>query len=173
MFRNPFFTDVFALRDTVDRIVNEAFGGDQYQTVWSRDKNGSRAAQPMPLDVFATEDQVVILAAVPGMSAEHLDLSIHENTVTLGGKVDTLVQPDETKGATWYARELWTGDVRRSVTLPFPIDADAARATFEHGVLRVELPKAQSAKPRRIEISSTETEPAAIEAESHPSGESR
>jgi HSP20 family protein len=153
MFRRPLFNDVFALRDTVDRFINESFGDDPFHTVWSRNGITSSAAQPMPLDVYTTDDQAVILAAVPGMQPEDLDLSIHETTVMLSGKVQSAVNAEETKGATWYARELWSGEVRRSVTLPFPVDSDHAEAVFENGILRVTLPKAESAKPRKIEIS--------------------
>jgi HSP20 family protein len=154
MFRHPLFSDVFALRDTVDRFINESVGSDPHRTVWSREANGTSAAQPMPLDVYATEDKAVILAAVPGMQPDDLDLAIHENTVTMSGRIASVTQADETKGATWYAHELWSGEVRRSVTLPFPIDADRAEAVFENGILRVVLPKAESAKPRRISITS-------------------
>ena len=155
MFRQPLFSDVFALRDAVDRLANQAFGDDQYRTQWSRSSNGNgtKPVQPMPLDVYATEDQAVILAAVPGMQPEDLDLAIHEHTVTLSGTVESTANAEETKGATWYAHELWSGEVRRSVTLPFPIDADRAEAVFENGILRVVLPKAETAKPRKIAIS--------------------
>src|SRR5687768_10615176 len=142
MFRSPLFNDVFALRDTVDRFINESFSDDPFRTMWRR--NGGSSVLPMPLDVYATDEQAVILAAVPGMQPEDLDLSVHETTVTLSGKVESTTNAEETKGATWYAHELWSGDVRRSVTLPFPIDANRAEATFEHGILRVILPKAES-----------------------------
>src|SRR5688572_8086852 len=155
MFRQPLFTDLFALRDVVDRLASQSVGDDQYRTQWSRsgNGNGSTQVQPMPVDVYATEDQAVILAAVPGMQPEHLDLAVHETTVTLSGKVESTTNVEETKGATWYAHELWSGEVRRSVTLPFPVDAERAEAVFENGILRVVLPKAESAKPRKISIS--------------------
>ena len=152
MFRNPLIQDVFTLRDTVDRLVNESMGDSPFRTMWSRGGNGLTGVQPMPLDVYATEDQAVILASVPGMQPEELDLAIHENTVTLSGKVESTTNAEETKGATWYAHELWSGEVRRSVTLPFPVDADRAEAVFENGILRITLPKAESAKPRKISI---------------------
>jgi HSP20 family protein len=157
MFRNSLLPDVWTLRNTVDRLFNETVGSDQYPSVWSRGSNGSNGralAQPMPLDVYSTEDEAVILAAIPGMQPENLDLSINQDTITLSGKVDSATGAEDAQGATWYLHELWSGEVRRSVTLPFPVDADQAQATFEHGILRVVLPKAETAKPRKIEISS-------------------
>jgi HSP20 family protein len=164
MFRNPMLPEVYALRDTVDRLFNESFS-DPFRTLWSRNGNGAVTVQPMPLDVYATDDHAVILAAVPGMQPDDLELSIHENTVTLSGKIENTVKSEETKGATWYAHELWSGEVRRSVSLPFPVDPDRAEATFELGILRVSLPKAESAKPRKIQISGG-TRQQAIEAKS-------
>ena len=152
MFRSPFANDFVALRDTVDSLVNQAFAGDQYRTVWSRGGNGRAIAQPLPLDVYATEDQAVLLAAIPGMSPDALELTVHQNTVTVSGTIGNARESEEAKGATWYLQELWSGEVRRSVTLPFPVDADATQATFEHGVLRVVLPKAETAKARKIAI---------------------
>jgi HSP20 family protein len=106
----------------------------------------------MPVDVYSTNDQAVVLAAVPGMTPDDLDLSINQNTVTLSGTVRNAADADDAKDATWYVSELGGGTYRRSVTLPFPVDADKAAATFEYGILRVVLPKAESAKPKKIAI---------------------
>jgi HSP20 family protein len=86
------------------------------------------------------------------MRPEDLELTVHQNMVSLSGKIGSLAETEEAKGATWYIHELGSGTYRRSVTLPFPVDADNAQATFEHGILRVVLPKAESAKPRKIAI---------------------
>lgn len=160
MVRSPILSEFVALRDTVDRLMNESFGGEPFRTLWSR--NGTSHAQPMPLDVYATTDAAVILAAVPGMRPEDLELTVHQNTVSISGKVGSVAETEEAKDATWYVQELGSGTYRRSVTLPFPLDADHAEATFEHGILRVVLPKAESAKPRKIPINGAT--PQAIEA---------
>ena len=139
MFRSPLFNDFVSLRDTVDRLFNESFNEDQFRTSWSRAGNGRTQAVPMPLDVYATNDQVVILAAVPGMRPEDLDLTVHESTITISGKIANVAESAETKGATWYVHELWSGEVRRSLTLPFPVDSDRADARFDQGILRVSL----------------------------------
>ena len=152
MIRSPLFNDLVTLRSGFDRLADDAFGDDPYRALGSRaDRTGS-VAQAMPLDVYATDEQVVLLAAVPGMQPDDLELTIHQNTVTLSGSVRDVVDADEAKGATWYIHELGSGSYRRSVTVPFPVDADQAEATFEHGMLRVVLPKAEAAKPRKIRI---------------------
>ena len=170
MFRSPLFNDFISLRDTVDRLFNESLNDDQFRTSWSRAGNGRTQAMPMPLDVYATEDQVVILAAMPGMRPDDLDLTIHENTITISGKIANVAESEGTKGATWYVHELWSGDVRRSLTLPFPVDSDRADARFEQGILRVTLPKAESAKPRKITVGGTEQQGALGAGESQGEG---
>jgi len=169
MFRHSPFTDPFGLSQTVDRLVNETLGTDQLQTLWSRDNGAKPVAQVMPVDVFDTGEQVVIVAAVPGMQPDQLDLTVHQNTITLSGTIQNVANAEEAKGATWYLNELWSGEVRRSVTLPFPVDADAAQATFEHGILRIVLPKAESAKSRKIRIGGPNNQ-SAIPAESGKKG---
>ena len=162
MTRSPFFNDFVALRDTVDRLVSDSFGADPFRTLWSRSGNGQGVAQPMPLDVYATENEAVVVAAVPGMRPEDLELTVHQNTVTLSGSIGNVADSEDAKGATWYVHELPHGAYRRSITLPFAVDADNTDATFAHGILRVVLPKAESAKPRKIAIGGAQPQTEAI-----------
>jgi len=152
MIRSPLFSELFSLRDSLDQFANQAFGGMQRS---GQNGNRSTMAAPMPIDVFATNDQAVIIAAVPGMRPEDLDLSIHQDTITMSGSVGSVADTEEAKDATWYVSELASGTYRRSITLPFAVDADRANATFENGILRIEVPKAEAAKPRKISISAS------------------
>jgi|SRR5215211_7324470 len=163
MMRSPLFNDFVALRDTVDQLVNDSFGTAPFRNLWTRGGNGQNIAQPMPLDVYATEDRVVILAAVPGMDPNELELTVHQNTVSLSGKIGNVSETEEAKGATWYVHELASGAFRRSITLPFPVDSEQTEASFENGILRVVLPKAESAKPRKIAINAGQSQAEAIE----------
>lgn len=153
MVRSPRFNDFVTLRNSLDQLANDAFGDDPWRALRSRLGSSGTVAEIMPLDVYATDDQVVLLAAVPGMQPDDLELTIHQDTVTLNGSVRSAVDTEQAQNATWYIHELGNGSYRRSVTLPFPVDADQAEATFEHGMLRVVLPKAETAKPRKISIS--------------------
>jgi len=128
------------------RLLDDAVVGSPFRTVWSRTGSPTPA---MPLDVYGTEDEVVVLAAVPGMRPEDLEVTAHGNTVTLSGTIADAAEGEDTRGATWYLRELWSGRFRRSLTLPFEVDPGQAEATFEHGILRIGLPKAAQAKPSR------------------------
>lgn len=157
MIRTPLFNDLIGLRNTVDQLFRENPSGDAFDTLWSRaESSGGTVAQPMPLDVYATDDDVILVAAVPGMRPDDLSLTVQKNTVTLSGTVRNVMDSEEGKKATWYIHELSSGSYRRSVTLPFPVDADRAEANFDHGILRVVLPKAEASKPKQISIHTTQ-----------------
>jgi HSP20 family protein len=151
MLRSPLFPELLSAQNNLDRLVNSPFA-DQRQHRESS-TSGHAVALPMPIDVYGTDDQVVILAEVPGMQPDDLDLTINQNTITLSGTVRSAAESEEANRATWYVSELARGTYRRSITLPFDVDADKADATMESGILRVTLPKAEANRPRKISIS--------------------
>ncbi|MEA2529705.1 MAG: hypothetical protein QOG89_1349 [Thermomicrobiales bacterium] len=154
-----------SLRQAVDQIFHDSFVGP-YRTLWSRTPNGTgngATVWPLPLDAYATSDEFVIVAAVPGMRPDDLDISFHQGTVVLSGKVANVVESEQGKTSSWYLHELWHGAFRRAVTLPFEVDADKAEATWENGIVRITLPKAEKAKPKKIAIQ-VGAQPAAIAA---------
>ena len=151
---NTPYAPFVSLRQAMEQLVDESLVGAPFRAVWARpgSGNGSPVAQPLPLDVYATEDAAVILAAAPGLRPEDLELTAHHDTVTISGTVGNVADTAEAEGATWYVHELWSGQFRRSFTLPFPVDADAAEASVDQGILRVVLPKAETAKPKKIAV---------------------
>ena len=158
----PFGQDFVVLRDAMNQLLEDSF-------VPSRSSRGSgngngTTVRPLPLDVYATQDEAVVIAAVPGMSSQDLEVTIDQNVVTLSGTVPTATESEQGKGATWYLHELWHGQFRRSVTLPFEVDAGKADASFENGIVRIMLPKAERAKPHKIAIKSGNGQQEAIEA---------
>jgi HSP20 family protein len=165
MMRSPLLNELFSLRNTFDQFLRENPFGDAFDTLWTRSAtSGGAVARPMPLDIYATDDDVFLVSAVPGMHPEDLNLSVQKNTITLSGTVQSAIDSEEGKNATWYLRELASGSYERSITLPFPVDADRADAQFENGILRVVLPKAEASKPKQIAIQTGRSQ--AIEANS-------
>lgn len=143
-----------SLRQAIDQLFNESFvGGMPTRTLWSRGSgtNGTTWSA-IPLDVYATTDEVVVLAAVPGVRPDDLEVSYHEGTLLLSGTLPNVAESEEAQGATWYLHELPTGTFRRAVSLPFAIETDRAEASFEHGMVKIVMPKAEAAKPRTIPI---------------------
>src|SRR5215203_5835019 len=147
----PFGPDFVLLRDAMNQLLQDSFvpsGGAR--SGWA---TGSGAmARPMPLDVYATPDEAIVIAAMPGMTPERLEITYTQNTLTLSGSVPSAVDSEQGQNATWYLRELWSRQFQRTVTLPFEVDAGQAEATFEHGLVRIALPKAERAKPQKIAI---------------------
>jgi HSP20 family protein len=112
----------------------------------------STTARTLPLDVYATPDEVVILAAIPGMDPHALEITYSQNTVTLAGTMPSATESADGQRGTWYLSELWHGQFRRTVSLPFEVDVDQAAATFDRGIVRIVLPKAAWTKPQKIAI---------------------
>jgi HSP20 family protein len=151
----PFGTDFVLLQDAMNQLLGESFvpsSGAGYG--WRNGtSNGARAvARPLPLDVYATQDEAVVIAAVPGMNPQDLEITYNQNTLTLSGTVPTATDSEQGKQAMWFVHELWHGQFQRSFTLPFEVDADKAEATFENGIVRIVLPKAERAKPQKIAV---------------------
>jgi HSP20 family protein len=154
MLRSPLFAELSTVQDTLDRLVNTTLGDTRPHRATS---NGRSLPVAMPLDVYSTDDHVVILAEVPGMQPDDLELTVNQNTITISGTIRSAAESEEAAGATWYVSEMSRGTYRRSITLPFAVNADSAQASMESGVLRVTLPKAESNRTRKIAISNSPT----------------
>ena len=146
--RYPVGGDLVSLADAMDRFVGDAFRGFPFRGFWPVSNGSTRMT--LPLDVYATNDEVIIIAAVPGINPDELDVTVNKGTVTLSGVLQNVTESEEAKDATWYLHELPFGTFSRSITLPVEIDSERVEANFQHGVLRLTLPKAEAAKPRKI-----------------------
>lgn len=100
------------------------------------------------VDIFESEGEITLLADLPGVSSEKVSIDLHENQLTITGEVDT---PAYDK-ATYLLQEYETGTFQRTFTVSDRIDQSAITATVKDGVLRLVLPKAERAKPRKIEV---------------------
>ncbi len=142
--RDP-FRGAISLREAMDRLFEKSFvhpfGG------WPLLEG---EAQALALDVYETDNNLVVEASLPGISPDDVDISIVGDTLTIKGEVKHEAEKEE-KGRYHY-RERRYGAFQRSVTLPTNVDTDAAEAVFENGVLKLTLPKVEEAKPKRIEV---------------------
>ena len=101
-----------------------------------------------PIDIFETDEGLVLQADLPGVSLKTLDLQVQDNKLTLFGRVGLPAPPK----ARIVHQEYAEGDYLRSFILSDEVDHDQIKATINNGVLKVVLPKAPKAKPRRIEV---------------------
>ncbi len=102
----------------------------------------------LPVDVFLTDDAVTLLASLPGVRPEDVQITWQGNTLTVEGEL----RPPQ--GVQWALQERRYGRFSRSLTLDVPVDAERAQATFERGILTLVLPRADARPGRRIEIKS-------------------
>lgn len=105
------------------------------------------------LDMYETDEAVVIKLSVPGWKPEDIQVSITGDTLTLKGETHT---ENEHKDATrtYIRRERRSGSFQRVITLPGSLNADGAVAEFENGLLTLTVPKAEEAKARTIQVKS-------------------
>ena len=102
-----------------------------------------------PINLWLGDGSVVVTTELPGLSAEEVDLTIRDDTLTIRGER----RPDEkAERAGWHRRERPYGAFSRTVGLPFRVDPDHVQARFENGLLQVEMHRPEAERPRRIAI---------------------
>lgn len=102
-----------------------------------------------PINVWTSEEKCLVIAEVPGIDLDNIDLQIVNNILTLKTKREP-DQSDERK--TWHRRERGCGQFTRSLELPYAVDAEKVQAVISHGVLRIELLRAAEDSPKKISI---------------------
>jgi len=127
----------------MDRMIDEAFG---------RTGAGRMAPGIMPIDMFERQDELIVMAAVPGAKPEDVDISVTSDTLTIRATIHGEMEKEEAANWNWYLHELQSGQFTRTVSLPFPVSPDQAEAKFENGLLRLRLPKSPAAMPKRIKV---------------------
>lgn len=103
----------------------------------------------LALDMYETDDSVVVQVSVPGVNPDDVDVSVMGDTLTIKGEAKSERNVDDKN---YVHRELRYGRFSRTVTLPTPVNVDKADAQFKNGVLTVTLPKAEEAKSKTIRV---------------------
>lgn len=106
-----------------------------------------------PVDVWETEDKVVVRAVLPGVSPDAIDISVSEGVLTVKGEAESEHKEEKQD---YYWREIRYGAMSRSVQLPSRVDYERAEAEFENGILTISLPKAEEARPKTIKVQARE-----------------
>ncbi|RPI52235.1 MAG: Hsp20/alpha crystallin family protein [Chloroflexi bacterium] len=136
------FRELTSLRDAMDRMFEEGFWRPPVPF-------GGWGEGSLALDMYETEDEVVVKTAIPGMKAEDLDVSVTGNTLTIRAET---TQEEEVKRERYLRRERRQGTFARSVTLPSGLQADRAEADYTDGILTLTFPKAEEIKPKSIKV---------------------
>ena len=138
--------DFMTLREAMDHLFNDAFTRPlSLRDGWS-----------VPaVDMYQTDDEIVVKASIPGFKAEEVQISVTGEILTLRGEMkheDEKTSSLPGKEKSWHIREQRWGSFERSVALPTEVVADKAKAEFENGILVVTLPKAEEVKPKTITV---------------------
>jgi len=136
---SPFF-DVDKTLEEVDRMLSSLGRPLEIRSV-------PRGTFPA-INLYDQGGAMVMVAEIPGLKAEDLDLTVLNDTVTLKGHRSQEVAD----GTRTYRRERGSGEFARTVTLPDPINPDKVQAEYADGVLTVRMDKAEETRPKRVEI---------------------
>jgi HSP20 family protein len=135
------FRDVASLQDEVERAFRQAFG--------ERGSASPAGAFSPALDVEETEEGFTLHIELPGVDAENVEVSLEENVLTIAGERRFY---DERDADGFRRIERHFGRFHRAVRLPDRVDPDGVSASYRDGLLTITVPKAEEAKPRRIQI---------------------
>jgi HSP20 family protein len=135
------FRNLSTLQEQVNRLFETSYRG--------RGDNSALTTWAPAVDIYETENELVLKADLPDVDEKDLDIQIENNMLTIRGerKFDHEVKEDD------YLRiERTYGAFSRSFSLPNTVNAEAIKAEYKNGVLRVELPKRAESKPRQVKV---------------------
>lgn len=138
---NP-WREMRTLREAMDELLEESFVRPS-----QRQMERSERRLRLPLDVYTTPEEIVIAASLPGLTAEEVDITLDGDRLTIRGELRPPLE-----NVDYLFQERAYGPFSRTLTLNVPVNTDEAEATFENGVLRLTLPKAEETKPKTIEV---------------------
>lgn len=140
--REPRF---LTLRDAINRLMEESFW-DPFESA----SFGLAARVAFPkVDVSETEDEVKIVANLPGIDPDKVEIQVTEDSVTLAGKIE---KESEEKGRRVYRYEREYGEFSRTLSLPATVDPNKVNAKAKHGVLTITLPKSERERPKKVKV---------------------
>jgi len=135
--------EMMTLREAMDRLFDDAFTRPFGLT------DGWHGTYAPAVDMYQTDNDVVVKATLPGMKADDVQINITGDVLSIKGE---LKEMNETKEKNYHIREQRWGAFERSVMLPTSVVSDKAKAEFEDGILTITLPKAEEVKPKAITI---------------------
>jgi HSP20 family protein len=137
--------DMMSVRDEMSRVLNEVFGrGASDESAWF-----SGAWTP-PVDIYETDEALVMKAELPGFSKDDISIELKENTLVIKGERK---HEDEVKEGNYHRMERSYGAFQRAFMLPITVDQEKVKASYKDGILELRLPKVQAAQPKRIAVS--------------------
>lgn len=141
-FRSP-LADVAVLQNRLNSIFSD-FARPEGET----ESLGMGSFVP-PVDIYEDNQQLVLKLEVPGIKEENLDVRVENQNLTIRG--ERRFEKDE-KEENFHRIERRYGTFTRSFTLPQTVDTNSVKASYEHGVLTINLAKKEAAKPKQVKV---------------------
>ena len=142
------FRDLLTTQREYDRLLKEAFSPMSGETEVS-----TRSWAP-PVDIYETEDAIVLKAELPGIDPKDVEVRVEDNTLYLKGERN---YEKEVKEQNYHRIERSYGSFARSFSLPNSISAEKVKAEYKDGLLTLTMPKREEAKPKTIKIDVTKS----------------
>lgn len=137
------FRELLSMREAMDRLFEESFLRPRGRWLVPFD------VEALAVDMYETDDKIVVKASLPGVKPEEVDISVTGNTLTIKGETKA---EEEVKEENYIRRERRYGAFSRSLSLPTQVEVEKAEAAFENGVLTLSLPKAEAVRPKAIKV---------------------
>jgi HSP20 family protein len=139
------FREMTSLQERMNRLFSDVA---RVRTPFSEEEITQGAWAP-PVDIYETNDSIVLKAELPGIAKEDIVLEVKDNTLTLKGEKRI---ESEIKEENYHRVERSYGTFQRAFTLPGTVQQDRVKAKFKDGVLEIMLPKVEQAKPKQIKV---------------------
>jgi len=137
------FRDLVRIEEELGRLFGRTFD-------WTEPLRPSARGSWMPaMDVYETDDKIVAKVELPGIEPGDVEVSVEDSTLTISGKREF---SSEVKEENYHRVERRYGAFSRAITLPQTADTEKVEASFDKGVLTVEVAKTERAKPKRIRV---------------------
>jgi HSP20 family protein len=137
------FRDLMSIQNELNRLFGRTYGA-------AEGGSGTTGSWVPPIDVFESSDKYVVAVELPGIEPSDVEVSVEDSTLTIRGQREFFYK-DAAEDA-FRRVERRYGQFTRTVTLPTTADVEKVDATFDKGVLTVEVPKREEAKPRKITV---------------------
>ena len=139
--------EMLSLREAMDRLFEESFLRPGSFGV------SDSASAVLPLDMYETENDIVVKAAIPGVKPEDIEVTVTGDLLSIKGEFQSETEQKDEK-RNYHRQERRYGSFCRQLTLPAGVNADACAADFENGVLTLKMPKVEEAKVKKVQIQS-------------------
>ena len=136
--------EMMTLREAMDRLFDDAF-----TRPFSLSREGGSTWSSPAIDMYQTDDEVVVKAALPGLKPDEVQINVTGDILTIKGEVK---HEEEKKDKSWHIREQRWGSFERSLRLPTGVISDRAKADFDNGILTITLPKSEEVRPKTITV---------------------